>query len=844
MSEMIVQVRNKMLRRIGGVNHFVSHNKDYTIQFQFDESWDNVRTKMAVFAYEDGEYGSEIFDGEICTVPELPKEGRILIGVKAGEDLSTELLCIPVCKSADDVITDEYDEPDPKIYEQILDIINNLWDGGTTVYPSPVHFLAAPNKAEVGQFVRVKKVDENGEIEETEAVDVEDKIHKKIDAPAGARVGDFLTVEEVDEDGVVKKVVAKEVETAPPDWDEEDSTRSGYIKNKTHYKYSEKLIGNIDFIATSENTLILKNQSSDPNIESVYDGIISASLSENRVIKVVVDGKIYTSNAYSSRYVASLANGEVSWDVGGPAGYKISLSINNDNVSLITEQEYKIEFYRFGEFYKPLDEKYFPDTIFTQNNAPMRFGKVSNLYNEPSAVQGYNTEATGGSSHAEGYQTKATGGSSHAEGYQTKAIGNYSHAEGYQTKTSGRNSHAEGTGTNANTAELNVSGRYNLTEDTYVIKTEDSTDFYYNNTTVYYSDKFTFNVDTGEFSLVDPKQDVASAISMIGKYCLTNSSTASWMNYIKSLKSSYSNRKVYNITIYKSFNRGMHGGTYASIVGNGNSDTERSNAYTLDWEGNAWFAGNVYVGSASGTNKDEGSLRLATEEDIRKQYTVNVYPNQDDSGNVTYESELPALWIYDLLFSGELSAGNSIICHLFPLEDDSKLVMLNFIGGNMSDLDGGKTSLSFKFSSIISGKVITAEIKDTISGFMTEDMTVVDRVVTVTEEMIGSSNFPAPATAQVGQIVKVKAVDADGKITETIASDFPTASPTTLGGVKPIAKTDSMTQEVGIDTDGRLYTKPSSSSGGSITFEQDGDYISITSTGVTITEENEYITIS
>ena len=97
MSEMIVQVRNKILRRIGGVNHFVSHNKDYTIQFQFDESWDNVRTKMAVFAYEDGEYGSEIFDGDTCNVPELPREGRILIGVKAGEDLSTELLCIPVC---------------------------------------------------------------------------------------------------------------------------------------------------------------------------------------------------------------------------------------------------------------------------------------------------------------------------------------------------------------------------------------------------------------------------------------------------------------------------------------------------------------------------------------------------------------------------------------------------------------------------------------------------------------------------------------------------------------------------------------------------------------------------
>ena len=32
---------------------------------------------------------------------------------------------------------------------------------------------------------------------------------------------------------------------------------------------------------------------------------------------------------------------------------------------------------------------------------------------------------------------------------------------------------------------------------------------------------------------------------------------------------------------------------YAHIVGNGTSDTNRSNAHTLDWSGNAWFAGTV-----------------------------------------------------------------------------------------------------------------------------------------------------------------------------------------------------------------------------------------------------------
>lgn len=60
---------------------------------------------------------------------------------------------------------------------------------------------------------------------------------------------------------------------------------------------------------------------------------------------------------------------------------------------------------------------------------------------------------------------------------------------------------------------------------------------------------------------------------------------------------------------------------HAHIVGNGlllinNTSVTKypSNAHTLDWDGNAWFAGDVYVGSTSGTNKDDGSKKLATEE--------------------------------------------------------------------------------------------------------------------------------------------------------------------------------------------------------------------------------------
>ena len=42
--------------------------------------------------------------------------------------------------------------------------------------------------------------------------------------------------------------------------------------------------------------------------------------------------------------------------------------------------------------------------------------------------------------------------------------------------------------------------------------------------------------------------------------------------------------------------------TYAHIVGNGESNSARSNAHTLDWDGNAWFAGDVTVTDGSGNS--------------------------------------------------------------------------------------------------------------------------------------------------------------------------------------------------------------------------------------------------
>ena len=88
-----------------------------------------------------------------------------------------------------------------------------------------------------------------------------------------------------------------------------------------------------------------------------------------------------------------------------------------------------------------------------------------------SVAEGFNTIATGNTSHAEGSGTTAGGDYSHAEGLTTKAIGESSHAEGSNTIASGQSSHAEGSITkaigdasHAEGSDTTASGQFSHTE--------------------------------------------------------------------------------------------------------------------------------------------------------------------------------------------------------------------------------------------------------------------------------------------------------------------------------------------------------------------------------------------
>ena len=169
----------------------------------------------------------------------------------------------------------------------------------------------------------------------------------------------------------------------------------------------------------------------------------------------------------------------------------------------------------------------------------------------------------GVNSHAEGNDTTASGLFSHAEGCWATASGDSSHAEGYQTIASKNYSHAEGSYTTASGHSSHAEG---------------------SSTTA-----------IGYHSHAEGNYSTASGFSSHAEG-----------SYTKATSDGSHVQGKYNIEDTSSI--------YADIIGNGASATARSNAATVDWEGNAWFAGDVYTGSTSGTNKDEGSKKLATEE--------------------------------------------------------------------------------------------------------------------------------------------------------------------------------------------------------------------------------------
>lgn len=223
------------------------------------------------------------------------------------------------------------------------------------------------------------------------------------------------------------------------------------------------------------------------------------------------------------------------------------------------------------------------------------FGNETVAEGEDSHSEGGYTHANGKRSHAEGNDTKTFGIGSHSEGVWTVAYGaDGSHAEGYKTTALGTNSHAEGMSGSSKDPQV-----YNSNLITDRTKTVEEVAALHNGTR-----------DTGEaldghyFTLAYEMGTHAEGRSTVA--CGKHSHSEGQITFAGGENS---HTEGYATVAYGK-NQHVQGscnvidkdGKYAHILGNGkyNSTTkmfERSNAHTVDWEGNVWFRGDVRTGN-------------------------------------------------------------------------------------------------------------------------------------------------------------------------------------------------------------------------------------------------------
>lgn len=206
---------------------------------------------------------------------------------------------------------------------------------------------------------------------------------------------------------------------------------------------------------------------------------------------------------------------------------------------------------------------------------------------------GYNVEASGDQSFAEGRETVASGNQSHAEGYQSTASATRSHAEGNSTTASGLAAHAEGQGSVASNTSAHAEGQNTTASGDNGVHAEG-----------YYTEA------SGRNSHSEGRYTIANHRSqhVFGEYNVADTSAA-----VSTAR-----------------------GTYVEIVGKGTAADARSNARTLDWNGNETIAGTL-------TQSSDARLKDIKAEDIPDvsavkavRFTWKEDAGRDDSEHVGY----------------------------------------------------------------------------------------------------------------------------------------------------------------------------------------------------------------
>ena len=263
--------------------------------------------------------------------------------------------------------------------------------------------------------------------------------------------------------------------------------------------------------------------------------------------------------------------------------------------------------------------------LFAEGEGSFAIGDVSH-------AEGRKTLAADEYAHSEGWGTVAYGRASHAEGYNTRTTGNYSHSEGchtvayYADHAEGMNceatgtygAHAEGVGTKA----IGSQGSHSEGQDTIASGTRSHAEGHGSVASGNHGShaEGRSTKASGDYSHSENQGTTASGVGSHSEGYDTVATrpyqhVQGKRNYLEQTGTDAEGNPIYDA------------GNYAHIVGNG-TDSTRRNAHTLDWDGNAWYAGNVAVGA----NKE----KLITEAGAKSIVDTKMADFRLENGSASY----------------------------------------------------------------------------------------------------------------------------------------------------------------------------------------------------------------
>ena len=345
-----------------------------------------------------------------------------------------------------------------------------------------------------------------------------------------------------------------------------------------------------------------------PPMDSDFDKIVDSEC------LVIVDGGYMDADGYVGTYPSPKVNDRIVLTVGDltfegvirPTDDQYDIVVGNGTLNsergdgISNGEDFFIHFSAWGE--SSITRVWFSNDVDIDYYAPVKILAYTdriknNLLSDSVGKKVYidENDTQPGEIFNDYENNVAIGDHAHAEGSSTMAIGDESHAEGCNTVAKGWCSHAEGYSN-----RIKPFSFYNTSELSDIISSWN---------------ELPFTLAYGSYSHAEGRNNLAVGEGSHAEGYWTK--TQGYYSHTEGIGTISTGDAQH---IEGSYNL-VDMGEYIHIVGNGSAYNNRSNAHTLDWNGNAWYQGDLYTG---GTSQDDGNKVLSTA-DI----------NFDSDGNLT-----------------------------------------------------------------------------------------------------------------------------------------------------------------------------------------------------------------